>query len=181
MFARITSTVVLAAAVFAATASADDLTVQLDLQPGGPLALSHDQAAVTATSLDGLDQIVTYTMPLTVTDSRSNGVGWKLTVTSTTFVTPEGAELAADASSITSIASGCAGTPTCTVARNRVRYPIALPAGTTAPPAVKFFNAQRRSGMGSVAVTPTVSLAIPGNAYAGVYESTVVVALNTGP
>jgi hypothetical protein len=35
--------------------------------------------------------------------------------------------------------------------------------------------------MGSFSVTPTVSVSIPGNAYAGSYASTVTVAIVAGP
>jgi hypothetical protein len=35
--------------------------------------------------------------------------------------------------------------------------------------------------MGSFTVTPTVSVSIPGNAYAGTYQSTVTVAVAAGP
>jgi hypothetical protein len=63
-----------------------------------------------------------------------------------------------------------------------VSYPYSLPAGaTTAPTATKLFNAPLGSGMGDQTVTPTWTLAIPANAYAGSYTSTWTLSLVSGP
>jgi hypothetical protein len=50
--------------------------------------------------------------------------------------------------------------------------------GTTA---ANFYSAASGFGLGKVDVTPTVTVAIPGNAYAGSYSSTVTFAATTGP
>jgi hypothetical protein len=49
------------------------------------------------------------------------------------------------------------------------------------PTAVKLFNAAANTGMGAFTVTPTISVAIPANSYAGTYTSTVTVAVVSGP
>jgi hypothetical protein len=46
---------------------------------------------------------------------------------------------------------------------------------------VKLFNAAANTGMGRFTVTPTIGVAVPGNAYAGTYTSTVTVAAVSGP
>ena len=60
-------------------------------------------------------------------------------------------------------------------------YPLGVPAGASAPTAVKFFNAAADSGMGDFTVTPTVRVTILANAYAGTYTSTVTLAVVSGP
>ena len=42
--------------------------------------------------------------------------------------------------------------------------------------AAKFFNAALNTGLGKLDITPTINVAIPGNAYAGTYTSTVTLA-----
>jgi hypothetical protein len=78
---------------------------------------------------------------------------------------------------VTGATQGCHSGSTCTTATNSVSgYPLTL-SGT----AVKVFNAAVNSGLGKVDVTPTVQVAIPGNAYAGSYSSTVTVSAVAGP
>ena len=66
---------------------------------------------------------------------------------------------------------------TCTAASSSgITYPLTV-TGTAA----KFFNAALNSGLGTIDVTPTVDVSIPGNAFAGTYTSTVTLAATTGP
>jgi hypothetical protein len=64
---------------------------------------------------------------------------------------------------------------------NSVTYPYTLPAGSTAPVATKLYNAPSGSGVGNQTFTPTFTLAVPGNAYAGTYTSTWTFTLSSGP
>ena len=89
--------------------------------------------------------------------------------------------MSTSASTATAVSSTCAGGTTCTNPTNAITYPLAVPAGSSAPTAVKLFNAAANTGMGSFTVTPTVQVAIPANAYAGTYTSTVTVAVVSGP
>ena len=121
--------------------------------------LSIDTAATPTfgVTLDGIDQVATYTVPTTVTDATGTDSGWNLTVSSTQFTT--GAlTLSTGASSVTGIASSCDGGSTCTDPSNAVTYPLAIPA---AAPAVKYFNADATTGAGMFTNTPTIAVAAP--------------------
>jgi WxL domain surface cell wall-binding len=126
-------------------------------------------------TLDGSDQAVTYAPVLGVVDARGSGAGWNLTVASTPFDDGSGHTLAAG--SVTSVGQSCDSGSSCTAASpSGVTYPVSL-----AATAAKVFNAAANTGMGKVDVTPTVSVSIPGNAYAGTYTATVTLAAATGP
>jgi hypothetical protein len=135
------------------------------------------------TTLDGTNKTVTLAQAFDVGDATGSGSGWNITGTSTTFTAaaktlPIGA---------TTIASGPA-TPTCDASvtctqggATTVSYPYTLPAGTTAPTATKLYNAIANTGMGDQTVTPTWTLAVPANSFAGSYSSTWTLSLVSGP
>jgi hypothetical protein len=125
-------------------------------------------------TLDGTDQTVSWSALLGVVDARGTGAGWNLTMSATSFDDTHGHTLSPG--TITGITAACQGGNACTAATNAIGYPLTL-SGT----AQKFFNAAANSGMGKVNVTPSVSVAIPGNAYAGTYTSTVTLAAVSGP
>jgi hypothetical protein len=125
-------------------------------------------------TLDGADHVVTWSALLGIVDARGTGAGWNLTVAATTF--SDGASHTLAPGTVVVVNSTCAGGSACTGATNSITYPITL-SGTAA----KFFNASSNSGMGKVNVTPSIDVAIPGNAYAGVYTSTVTLAAVSGP
>jgi hypothetical protein len=164
----------------AAVAAANNITATGTVTGAGSVSLSAGATASFSDTLDGTDQTVTYQLPLTVVDARGTGGGWNMTVTSTQFTTGT-RTLATSASSMTTVASACNAGSTCTSPTNALTLPIAVPAGVTAPTAVKFFNSAANTGMGAFTVTPTVSVTIPGNAYAGSYASTVTIAIAAGP
>jgi putative surface cell wall-binding protein len=146
------------------------------LTESGPASVS-----ATAVTLNGSDQTTTYSLGLTVTEARGSGAGWNLTITSTTF-TAGTHSLSTSASSITAIPTvACFGGSTCTNPTNSITYPLGVPAAPTAPAAVKFFNAAANTGMGKFTITPTVTINIPANTFAGSYTSTVNVAVVSGP
>ena len=164
----------------AAVATANNITTTATVTGTGTVSLASGATASFSDTLDGTDQTVTYQIPLTVIDARGTGGGWNMTVTSTQFTTGTHT-LATGASSMTSLAAACNAGSTCTNPTNAITLPIAVPAAVSAPAAVKFFNSAANTGMGSFTVTPTISVAIPGNAYAGSYASTVTVAVAAGP
>jgi hypothetical protein len=125
-------------------------------------------------TLDGTDQTVSWTALLGVVDARGTGAGWNLTVSATSFSDGSGHSLSPG--TITGITTACQGGNACTAATNGISYPLTL-SGT----AQKFFNAAANTGMGKVNVTPSVSVAVPGNTYAGTYTSTVTLAAVSGP
>jgi hypothetical protein len=175
---------VAALALAAATAAfAGNVTATATVAAGnsGNLAFSHGAAATISSTLDGTDQAVTYTVPLTLNDIRGSGAGWNVTITSTTFNDGATHLLSTSASSITGVTAGCTAGGTCTAPTNAIGYPLTVPAAASAPAAVKLFNSAASTGMGRFTVTPTFSVTIPGNAYAAAYASTLTVAAVSGP
>jgi WxL domain surface cell wall-binding len=129
-------------------------------------------------TLTGANQTGGYAMPLTVDNSGvgSSATGWNLTVSSTQFATGGGPMLSANASTITAVSTACASICV-TNPTNSLTYPLVLPVGSAA----KFFNASSTTGIGTFTITPSVSVAVPANAYAGSYTSTLTVSLVSGP
>ena|SRR2546422_832297 len=153
---------------------------------GGSLSETDAGPTVGNVTLNGLDKSVAITMPLTVIDATGSGSGWNVTITSTTFSTSGGTPhtLSTTATTVSNITQACHTGSTCTSATNSVSYsPTALtvPAGSSAPTAVKLFNAALNTGMGEIDLTPTVSVALPANIYAGTYSSTITLAIVSGP
>ena len=112
---------------------------------------------------------------LGVVDARGSGAGWNLTVSATSFSDGSGHTLSPG--TITGVSGACKAGSTCTNATSSgITYPLTV-SGTAA----KFFNAAVNSGLGKIDVTPTFSVSIPGNAYAGTYTSTLTLASATGP
>jgi len=179
----LTVTIVGAATLVAATvAIAGNITATATVNGAGSLGLSHGAtAAIGTVTIDGTDQSVAYTIPLSITDVRGNGAGWNATITSTSFSDGSGHSLATSASSVSAVAVACVAGGSCTNPTNAVAYALAVPAGATAPTAVKLFDAAANTGMGRFTVTPTINVSIPGNVYAGTYNSTVTVAVVSGP
>ena len=151
---------------------------------GGSLTLTGvTNVSAPPVTLNGDDQTTTYSMALTVNDARGSGAGWNLSITSTAFTTGS-QSLSNTASTIQAApAVACSGVGGhCTSPDDgAITYPVGVPAGASAPTAVKFFDARANTGLGKFTITPTVTIAIPGNTYVGTYTSTVTIALNTGP
>jgi hypothetical protein len=148
----------------------------------GVLSVSTSATPSFSANLDTGDQTPTYTVPLTTVASVSPAAGWNETITSTTFST--------GTHSLSTTASTITGAPTvacvtaqanCTAATNAVSYPVTVPAGSSQPTAVKFVNAASGTGAGQFTVTPTISVSVPQNSFAGTYTSTVTIAIVSGP
>lgn len=56
----------------------------------------------------------------------------------------------------------------------RSPYPLTVPAATTAPTAVKFFNAAANTGIGTFTITPTIRVTLPANTYTSTLTTTLV-------
>ena len=133
-------------------------------------------------TLNGLNQTVTATQALDVSDATGSNAGWDITATSTTFATGGGPTLATTSTTVQSGPTrACDSGSTCTLATNSVTYPYTLPAGASAPTATKVFNAAANSGEGNQTVTVTWSLAVPATAVPGTYTSTWTISLASGP
>src|SRR2546427_6708805 len=146
-----TSVAVLGAAPALAASATVTATVN-----AGTLSLTTSAAPSVSVTLDGSDQTPTYTAALAANDDTGSGAGWNLTITSTQFTTGGGSPhtLATTASSLTGATSSCAGGSTCTNPTNSVIYPVAVPAGSTPPTAVKYFSAALNTGAGQFTNTP---------------------------
>ena len=168
--------------VAATSALASNVTATATVT-AGTLTLSTSATPSVSVTLGGTDQTPSYTLPMTVNDYTGSGNGWNTTITSTQFTTGGGSPhtLSTSASTATGVSSSCNGGATCTAPSNSITYPLAVPAGSGPPTAVKLFNAAANSGMGGFTVTPNVQVAIPANTYAGTYTSTVTVAVVSGP
>jgi hypothetical protein len=148
----------------------------------GELSATTNAAPSLSATLNGQDQTLNYSLPITVTDGTATGNGWNLTITSTQFSTvgPPANTLPTTASTAVSVASVCAS-GSCVDPTNTVSYPITIPAGTAAPTPVKLFNAATGSGMGIFTVTPSVNILVPAATIAGTYTSTITLAIVSGP
>ena len=177
--ARMTALAAALALITAVPAGATSATATLT---AGSLAFVSAPPAVNfAATLNGADQSVTASQGLDVSDATGSGTGWNLTATSTTFNTGSHTFATSATTVPSSPAVACDASVTCTTATTSVTYPYLLPAAGTAPTATKLYNATANTGMGNQTVTPTWSVYVPGNAYAGTYTSTWTLSLVSGP
>ena len=149
----------------------------------GAFAVATSATASLSITITGLDLTPTYTVPLTVTDTRTTPTaGWNVTITSTQLTTTAPVHLlSTTASRVTGVAVGTCTGGTCVAPVNSIAFPVTVPAGSTPPTAVKFYNAKAATGEGVYPVTPTIQVSVPGNAYAGSYSSTLTISLVSGP
>ncbi len=171
----ITLSVAAVALVAATAALAGTLTATATIGGTAGVSLNLPSNPSVSDTLDGTDQTVSYSPLLGVVDARGNGAGWNLSISATSF--SDGAGHTLSPGTVTTVAQACHSGSSCSAATSSgISYPLTV-SGTAA----KFFNAALNTGMGKVDVTPTVQVAIPGNAYAGTYTSTVTLAAATGP
>ena len=163
------------ALVAASAAFAGTLTAQATVTGASGISLNLPSNPTFGDTLDGTDQTVSYAPVLGFVDARGTGAGWNLQISATSFSDGLGHTLAPG--TVTAVAAACHASSTCTAATSSgISYPLTV-TGTAA----KFFNAASNTGLGKIDVTPTVQVAIPGNAYAGTYTSTVTLAAVSGP
>jgi hypothetical protein len=169
-------------AIAAAPAAATTASATLNAGSLG-FASTPGNVSFPSVTLNGTNKTATAAQPLDIADATGSGAGWNITATSTLFSSGS-YTLPAGATTITSApgAPSCDTNVTCTPAGSTsVAYPYSLPAGSTAPTATKLFNAPLGTGMGDQTLSPTWTLAIPANAYAGNYTSTWTLSLVSGP
>ena len=168
----ITITAVAVVATMAIAASAFALGVTGTVTGTAGIGLNQGTAPTFSATLAGTDQTVTYQPGLTVTDARGTGAGWHLTVSATSLT--DGTHNLSQ--SVSAVSQACGSSSTCSLPTNSVTLPVAV--GSTG---TSFYSAASGAGLGIVNVNPTVSVAIPGNSYAGSYASTVTFAAVAGP
>jgi hypothetical protein len=173
MFKRlVTVTAVALVACMAIAGAAFALGVTGTITGTAGIALDPGSAPTFSSTLSGSDQTVTYQPGLTVTDARGTGAGWHLTVSATNLT--DGTHTLNQ--SVSAVSQACASGSTCTLPTSSVSLPVAV--GSTG---TSFYSSAAAAGLGKLNVNPTVSVAIPGNAYAGTYNSTVTFAAVAGP
>jgi len=147
---------------------------------GGSLTLASP-AAVTypSVALTGKDQTASTTGAFTPNDQTNSNAGWNIQGTSTTFTNGTDA-LATGATQLTA-ASVASASQNCSLPSNSITYPVTLPAGTTAPAAIKLYDAAANTGAGPSNVTLTFHLSVPANTYKGTYTSTWTFTIASGP
>jgi hypothetical protein len=171
----ISLSVAVVALVAATAALAGTITATATVTGTAGVSLTLPSNPSISNTIDGSDQTASYSPVLGVVDARGTGAGWNLTVSATTFSDGGGHTLAPG--NVTSVAQACHSGSSCTAATSSgISYPLTI-SGSSA----KFFSAALNTGLGKVDVTPTIQVAIPGNAYAGTYTSTVTLAAATGP
>lgn len=171
----------LATAAGAAAATSASIAVSSTAVTGTTLSVAPTSSPSFGITLNGTDQSTSYALPLQVVDIRGSGTGWNLTITSTTF-TSGVHTFPTTASTLVGVTSSCNSGSTCTLPSNSVsNTSLAVPAGATAPSAVKFENAGTKSGLAEINLTATVDVTIPANVFAGTYTSTVTIAIAAGP
>lgn len=132
---------------------------------------------------NGTDQtgVSSLVVRVTQTDTGANGkTGWNVTLTSTPFQTTGGSQLGSNATTWTSGSTACAQAP-CTNPSNMIAPPVAVPAASPAPAAVKVYNAMQNTGTGVFDLTGSLQTTVLANADAGAYSSTLTISLVRGP
>jgi hypothetical protein len=161
----------------------------LSLASGANLTESANYNGSTASvTLNGHDQTASYALPVLATNTYmlSSSAGWHLTITSTQFTNAgnPSIKLSPYASQVANVNMGCIADSNaqivCSHLTNNITYPLLVPAGDSAS-AVSFFKASPYTAMGTFSITPSINVQIPGNAYAGVYTSTITLAVISGP
>ncbi len=163
----------------------DDLQINNTGWPGpsgGTLTATTSATPSVSATLNGTNQTPSFTLPITLSDLTGTGNGWNLAITSTQYDSgvPKHYTLPTSASQVTAVSSTCT-IQVCTNPTNAITYPVGVPAASTAPAAVKFFNAAIATGMGSFTATPTITVTIPANSYAASYTSTLTISITSGP
>jgi hypothetical protein len=161
-----------AATTLTVTASAFAFGVTGVLTGTAGIGVNLPSAPTFNATLVGADQTVTYAPSLGIVDARGTGAGWHLSAAATALT--DGTHTLAQ--QVTSVAQVCHAGDTCTVPSSSLSLPVTV--GTVA---ANFYSAAIGFGLGRIDLTPTVTVAIPGNAYAGSYTSTVTFAATTGP
>ena len=169
------SVVAVAALTGTAAALAGTLTATATVSGTAGISLNLPANPSISNTIDGSDQTASYAPLLGLVDARGTGAGWNLTIAATDFTDGSGHTLAPG--SVSAVSQACHSGSSCTTATSSgLSYPLSI--GTTA---AMFFHSALNSGLGKIDITPTVSVAIPGNAYAGTYSSTVTFAATAGP
>ncbi len=140
------------------------------------LGISSTTNTSTTVTLNGFDQTATGSFTMTI--SGAGTTGWHVTAWA---AVPKDGSATIGTLSIPSqpSASACTGVGCVTPTPSGLSYPLTL--GTTSGSAVKIYNAAARTGTGTDPVTVPYATAVPANALAGPYTTTITLAIVSGP
>jgi len=158
-------------------------TIALRDASAAGLSISTGSTASFSADLDTGDANPTYSVPITVLDTRtgaSAGLGWNLTITSTTLTTGTHT-LATTATQADSATASCLNGGICVAPTNTTTYPVNVPAAATAPAAVKFASVSAGTGEGAFSMPGGFDVDVPQNSFSGSYTSTMTIAVVSGP
>jgi len=158
---------------------------------GGTLTVEAPPTLSWSGTLSGASQSLGTQATVSPIDATGSGLGWNISLTSTQFTTgthtlPTSALTINGSSTSATSTTGPVDTPatasdTAAVPHGDVAYPYPVPAGSTAPSATVFYDANANSGMGTNNLATDWWLAVPSGSYAGTYTDTITVAITSGP
>ena len=130
-----------------------------------------------ALTLNGHNKTVSYKLTFILNNKSTSG--WNVTISATQFKSGSHA-LPLNASKVKSMPVASCRTGTCInpASPGTISYPVTIP---ITPVMAKFYNAQAGTGIGSFKISAPISTLVPGNTYAGIYTSTITIALVSGP
>jgi hypothetical protein len=147
--------------------------------PGNNACITNTPTA--GVTLNGLNQTVSYNLLFTLSNSTPGN--WHVTITSTQFAAGSHT-LPTNASNVTGVITvpNCTGN---TCPSNMITYsvPVPVPAGSPAPTPNTFYDNSTGSsthGVGTFNLQATIQVAVPANAYAVNYTSTITIAFVSG-
>lgn len=157
------------------------------------------EVAAGSTTLGAVDKTTTYSIGETTGDNTGTGNGWQEAIAQTPFTsgahtlganTASGSLEGASGAAVTHVAEANVADSTNTAPTgSEPATPVDVPVPSQSSPdnsgsggnAVVFETAAVNSGLGNFLITPTVTVDVPANAYAGAYTATTEVDLSTGP
>lgn len=146
-------------------------TLNAVINPGSLTIANPSIATISAVTLEGISQTSTGSLgAFTVTDNRGSGAGWSVTFNVSPFTCCNGAQ-AIDVSNLTMNPGNLtvvSGKSVGVLAGDAHRFMSADDSAT-------LMTAVGGSGLGSYRVSPTLTLTIPTDAYAGTYTATLTV------
>jgi len=184
-------------------------TTVTDVVSGSALTISTTETAVNSTgagnTLGHTDGVASYSIAYKTGDNTGTGDGWKETIDQTPFTStlalhghvrtigddtnPTHVHYTTSGAAVTSVgtANGAESTNTAIGGSEPVGegaiVNVPNPVGTESPEpsGTVFETAAVESGLGNFIITPTVTVEIPANTYAGTYTATTEVDLTAGP
>lgn len=175
---------VLLATGTAAPAFASSPNATGEVEAGDVNATEADSGHFTfaTTNLSPTDTATTMSLPMTVNDLRGTGAGWEVFM-SMTQLTCSTASTCGTATlpypTLLNVSAACATDSTCALPRDSRTCDISpnTPVGDIALGIALCYATT--GGMGSIMLTPTLTIPILANAYIGTYEATVIIGIES--